>query len=783
MQTSHDQQHQPPLRGFRTLALSAAIAAALLSTTAAAQSDAERQESSGMIEEVTVTAQRREESLMDVPLSVTAFTGEELERMGALDIIAVSQTTPNTTLEVSRGTNSTLTAFIRGVGQQDPVGGFESGVGLYLDDVYLNRPQSAVLEIFDVERIEVLRGPQGTLYGRNTIGGAIKYVTRRLSDTPEFRIRGRYGNYNMMDVVVTGSVPLADTFRIGGSVASLNRDGFGDNLNLPGLENYNKDMLGARFSAEWEPNGDWFLRLAADWIEDDSDPRQGHRLTVGQLSGAPILDDVFDTRAGLNNPKQDVEASGLSLLTEWTASDLILFRGIFATRDDETWSPIDFDSLPSADLDVPGTYKNDQDSAELQAVISADRLNGVVGVYYLDAYALTAFDVILANTGALLGLPGLNAHTNGEVTTETWSVFADFTYDLTEQWSVAVGGRYTDDQRTSSVLRQTMIGGTSPLFGGTAIPIATTSDFHGSKTFTKFTPRFSVQWEPTADMNLYATYSEGFKGGGFDPRGQTSATPDFNGDGVKSEDEIFDFMSFDPEEVDSLEFGLKSTLFGGRMNSKLAVFFGDYTDVQVPGSAGVDTDGDGINDTFTGVTTNAGAADINGVEWEGQAILAQEIGSNGADLNLAWAIGYLDAEYTEFVDATGQNVADQRVIQNTPDWTAAGTLTYNVPVNWFNSAGLLGFITTLAYRGEHSQFEIPTALLDQDSYTLWDLSAVWTDDSGHWQVGLHGKNLTDEEYKVAGYYFPYPTLGLEGTVTAFYGNPRQFWLDVQYRWF
>jgi iron complex outermembrane receptor protein len=328
-----------------------------------------------------------------------------------------------------------------------------------------------------------------------------------------------------------------------------------------------------------------------------------------------------------------------------------------------------------------------------------------------------------------------------------------------------------------------MIGGTSPLFGGTAIPIATTSDFHGSKTFTKFTPRFSVQWEPTADMNLYATYSEGFKGGGFDPRGQTSATPDFNGDGVKSEDEIFDFMSFDPEEVDSLEFGLKSTLFGGRMNSKLAVFFGDYTDVQVPGSAGVDTDGDGINDTFTGVTTNAGAADINGVEWEGQAILAQDIGSNGADLNLAWAIGYLDAEYTEFVDATGQNVADQRVIQNTPDWTAAGTLTYNVPVNWFNSAGLLGFITTLAYRGEHSQFEIPTALLDQDSYTLWDLSAVWTDDSGHWQVGLHGKNLTDEEYKVAGYYFPYPTLGLEGTVTAFYGNPRQFWLDVQYRWF
>jgi iron complex outermembrane receptor protein len=762
------------------MALSAAIAAALLSTTAAAQSDAEKQVNSGMIEEVTVTAQRREQSLMEVPVAVTAFTGEQLEQMGALDIIALTQTTPNTTLEVSRGTNSTLTAFIRGVGQQDPVAGFESGVGIYVDDVYFNRPQAAVLEIFDVERIEILRGPQGTLYGRNTIGGAIKYVTRRLSETPEFQVKGRYGSYNMMDLVLTGSVPLSDTFRIGGSVASLNRDGFGDNLYQPGVENYNKDMLGARFSAEWEPSEDFFFRLSADWVDDDSEARQGHRLTVGQLSGAPVLDDVFDTRAGLDNPVQEVEAKGMSLLAEWTANDLVLFRGIFATRDDTNWTPIDFDSLPSADLDVPALYENEQDSAEIQAIISGERLNGVVGLYWLQANAFTGFDVILANTGALLGLPGLNAFTSGDVDTDTWSVFADFTYDLTEQWSVAVGGRYTEDERTSRVLRQTMIGGTSELFGGSAIPIVTTSDFNGSRTFDKFTPRVSVQWRPNDDHNLYATYSEGFKGGSFDPRGQTSAAPDFNGDGVVSEEEIFDFMSFDPEEVDTIEFGLKSTLFGGRMTSNLAVFFGDYSDVQVPGSVGLDNDGDGISETFIGITTNAASADINGVEWEGQAILAQNLGRNGGDLNMAWAIGYIDAEYNEFIDAFGNDVADQRVFQNTPEWTAAGTLSYNTPVNW---GGLLNLITTLSFRDDHSQFEAPNPFLDQDSYTLWDLSAVWTDTSGHWQVGLHGKNLTDEEYKVAGYYFPFPTLGLEGTVTAFYGNPRQFWVDVQYRWF
>jgi iron complex outermembrane recepter protein len=139
--------------------------------------------------EVVVTARRRNEALLDVPIAVTAYSGAELERQGAVDITDIADTTPNVTLEVSRGSNSTLTAFIRGIGQQDPVGGFEQGVGIYLDDVYLNRPQGAVLDIYDVERIEVLRGPQGTLYGRNTIGGAIKYVTRRLSDRPEIKAR------------------------------------------------------------------------------------------------------------------------------------------------------------------------------------------------------------------------------------------------------------------------------------------------------------------------------------------------------------------------------------------------------------------------------------------------------------------------------------------------------------------------------------------------------------------------------------------------------------------
>jgi iron complex outermembrane receptor protein len=766
--------------------LATAIATGLLALTltplALAQTEQDEALESSALEEVIVTATRREESLMEVPIAVTAISGEELAAFGVLDITYVAQMSPNTTLKVSRGTNTTLTAFIRGVGQQDPVPGFESGVGIYLDDVYLNRPQAGVMDVYDVERIEVLRGPQGTLYGRNTIGGAIKYVTRRLNaDQSEGKVKFSYGTDNMLDLVLTGSTPVSDTFRIGGSVASFNRDGFGENLNLPKLDNYNKKLLAARASAEWEPNDDWFLKFAFDYVDDDSDPRQGHRLVPATVSGNPVLKNIYDTESGLNNPKQSVKAKGYSLMAEWNASDMLTVKNVLAYRDDETWTPIDFDSLPVADLDVPAFYENDQLSNELQFLFSADNWNGIAGFYYLDANAATGFDVILSQLGDLFNLPGYNAFTGGDVNTKTWSLFADFTYEFTDQWSLSLGGRYTSDKRSSKVLRQTKIFGTSPIFGGVAVPIATTSDFDGSETFTKFTPRVSVDWKPTDEHLVYGSYSEGFKGGSFDPRGQTSLAPDLDGDGVISEEEVFEFMKFDPETVKTYEFGWKATALQGRMTSKLAVFFSKYQDVQVPGSIGYDTDGDGINDTFVGITSNAGKADINGVEWEGQAILADDFGRAGSALRFGWAIGYIDAEYKEFIDAFGNDVADERVFQNTPDWTATGTLTYEMPVSWFNTSGMFSMITSLAYRGDTSQFEVPNDFLDQPSYTLWDLSLVWADDSGHWSAGLHGKNLTDEEYKVAGYFFP--ALGLENNITAFYGNPRQIWGTIQYNWF
>jgi len=779
-----------PTKSIQFCLLSAvALTAGYGSVSAQESGDAESDEAR-RFGPVVVTAQRREESLIDVPLSVSAFDGDLLADLGIDDITEVGKVSPNVTLEVSRGTNTTLSAFIRGVGQQDPVAGFEAGVGIYVDDVYLNRPQSAVLDVFDVERIEVLRGPQGTLYGRNTIGGAVKYVTRGLSDEPTISGRVALGSFNQQDLVLTASVPLAETFRVGGSFAILTRDGFGDNLVQPGVDNYDKDITAGRVSAEWDVTSDFQLRLAGDYTEDTSAPRQGHRLIPGQFSGAPVLNDVFDTRAGLDVVDQDAEAYGVSLTGEWRLNDTITLKNILAYREDESTTPIDFDSLPSADLDVPAIYENDQFSEEFQVLYSGDRLNGLVGIYYLDANASTVFDVVLANTGDLIGLPGLNAQTFGEVGTETWSIFGDFTYDITDRFSVALGGRYTEDQRTSRVLRQTFIGGFSDFFGGNPTLIATTSDFNGTADFDDFSPRASLAYALTDSSNAYFTYSQGFKGGSFDPRGQTTAAPDFDGDGTVSEDEIFDFMQFDPEQVDSFEVGYKASQLDGRLNYALAAFYSDYQDVQVPGSVGVDTDGDGTNDTFTGVTTNAGAATIWGVEFEGQAVVAEEIFNSSDLFNLNWSVGYLDAEYDEFIDAFGNDVADERVIQNTPDWTASAQFAYDTPLTVVNNQGRLLASTLISYRGESSQFEAPNPFLDQDAFTLIDLTLRWEAESTNWGVFVNGKNLTDEEYIVAGYNFVAvnadgtftPTLGLEGTLTAFYGDPRTVTVGVDFRY-
>jgi len=787
-------------RSFCTALYTGAAAAALFTAPAQAQdapapvaADAQADNGTGT-GDIVVTARRRSESLLTVPIAVTAVTGDKLDKLGAVDLTDIQTISPNTTIKDARGTNSTLAAFIRGVGQQDPVPGFEAGIGIYLDDVYLNRPQAAVLDIYDVERIEVLRGPQGTLYGRNTIGGAIKYVTKRLPDDFSASIRGAYGSYNQADGIVSLSTPIGSMLRVGVSGARLTRDGFGQNLKL-GIDNYNKNIWAGRGTIEFEtPDSGLFVRITGDYTHDKSNPRNGHRMFAGLLSGSPVLSNVYDTNAGLNFPKQDIQAGGLSMAVTAKLGGGFTLRSISAWRKDRSFTPIDFDSTASVDVDVPAVYRNEQTSQEFQLLYSSDKLNGLVGFYYLGAKAATTFDVLLNTT-----LANLNSNTKGDVRTETQSVFADFTYDFTRQISLSLGGRYTWDRRNSFVFKQNYLGGpnfgASTDFGGNPIALgAPATSFRGEANFKRFTPRASLSFKPNDDHMIYASYSEGFKGGGFDPRGSGTAAPISNAAAGRTYQDIYNYLLFRPESVTSYEIGWKGAAFDRRLTWALDGFYADYTDVQIPGASGCVSGG---VPTFCGATTNAGKARIKGVELETNAVLARGFAGEGSTVTLSGALGYIDAKFLKFaglsgnfVGATFTDIASVSRFQNTPKWTLAGTLSATLPIG----GGNLSANSTVSYRSETTQFNTPSKLLDQPGYTLLDANVTYTFGDGRYSIGIHGKNLTDVRYKIGGYQYLYaradgsfttatgasvpagtyvPSLGKEGIATVFYGNPRQ----------
>ena len=736
-------------------ALLAGAAWTVIPTLAMAQTVAAAADDSA-VEEITVTARRREESLKDVPVAVTAVSAERLDQTGARDITILQQTTPNLTLQVARGSNSTLISFIRGVGQQDPLWGFEPGVGLYIDDVYMARPQAAVLDIFDIERLEVLRGPQGTLYGRNTIGGAIKYVTAKIGEEPEFKLKGQFGSYGQADVIASAKGKVSDTVGVGMTWATFNRDGFGKNL-VTGAEHYNKKVAAARATVEWTPTDNLFFRLSGDIVRDNSNPKHGHREVpaldfLGRpIPGGEVLPDVYDTKGGAGDINH-VEARGASLLGEWSLSDAITLKSITAYRSGETNTVIDFDELPAKILDIPGRYNDHQFSQELQLLYSGQRVQGVAGIYYLNATAAGAFDTVLSQAN-------LTIATEGYVDTESWSAYADVSIDITDALKVSLGGRYTKDDKLGHVYRQNFTGLISPIFGNnTAVPGLVRSNFTSSDTYSKFTPRVSVSYEINPDITGYVSYSQGFKSGGFDMRADAILTPSsVNG--------------YQPEEVDSYEAGLKGYFLDRKLSLNSAVFYAKYHDQQITLQTPVGA-------SVASQVLNAGQSHMSGVEFEGVMHFLPNLTAN-------FALGYIKAEFDEYkaLDLTAsppviRDFAGIRVFQNTPEWTGSASFTYTHDMG---DHGSISFTPTASYRDEFHMFEIPSAL-DQSSYWLVDASLTWTSADDHYRVGLHGKNLTDERYRVGGYNFPQSAGVLFGnSVSAYYGPPKTVMLSLEAR--
>ncbi|WP_224798087.1 TonB-dependent receptor [Idiomarina abyssalis] len=730
---------------FQKSLIAAAVTTLLSSPMALAQQNENAEAEDGKLERIEVTARRTNESLQEVPVAVSAFGEGELERDGIEDITELQYKMPNTTFQVSRGTNSTLTAYIRGVGQQDPLWGFEPGVGIYIDDVYVARPQGAVLEVLDVQRVEVLRGPQGTLYGKNTIGGAMKYVTRELTGYDEFEVKGTVGTYNQRDLKVSGQTALADNFYVGGAFATLNRDGFGEFVNT-GDENYNKELMTGRFNAKWLVNKDLNVKFAADWTKDDSNARGGHREQESLLSDEPRLTDVYDAYTAMPT-WNEVENEGYSMTVDWAINNDWMFKSITAYREGSTNTNIDFDSTVNPVLLVPAVYEDEQTTQEFQFMYRDDRLDFVGGLYFYEGEACGEF-------GTVLGLLGLSIDTGGCVDTSSEALFGQATYQLDDQWSVTLGGRYTRDDKSADVFRYTYAGIKFLDRGDySADPIVINSDFTTQADWSKFSPHASVSYQVDPAVMLYASYSNGFKSGGVDMRADVSLNPDASN-------------PYDPETVDTVEFGVKSEMLDGRMRLNAAAFFSDYQDMQVTVQRAIE--GGGV----ASQVLNAADSTVQGFEIESTFAATPTLNFNGS-------LGYIDAEFDSvafFNPETQQveDVSDLWSFQNTPKVTANLGFTKEFALE----SGSLVWSTNVSYRDDTQIFEVPSPL-DEEAYSLTNTSVVWYSNSSQWTVGLHAKNVFDEEYRVSGYNFG-STFG-ENIVTGYYGDPRTVSLSVGYR--
>lgn len=751
-------------------AVSSAVLMALATPTFANEQG--NVEGKAELERIQVTARKTVENLQQVPVAVTSIGATELAEKGIAELIEVQQFSPNTTLQRSRGTNSTITAFIRGVGQQDPLWGYEPGVGIYIDDVYLARPQGAVLDLIDVERVEVLRGPQGTLYGKNTIGGAIKYVTKEMSGDPSFNLSASVGSYNQRDIKLTGQYPLIqDELYVGFGYANLNRDGFGEYLqsDLPNQdkENYNKDVEAARVTLEWHANDDLFFRLNWDKTDDTSNAKGGYRLLPSLLTDAPVPNSVYDSYTSLPTWNK-VELEGYSLLANWDLTDATSVKYVASKRESYSPTNIDFDNTPLRIFDVPAVYDDNQTSHELQLNHAGENYKLVSGLYYYDGESCGQFEAILEVLGNAIELPGLTREVSGCNNSSSKAAYIQGSYYFNQQWSATIGARYTQDEKEAYVNNGLVFGTVYPYSGwipgyerpaGELVPEV----LNDNKDWSRFTPRVGLEYQHSDNMMLFASYAQGFKSGTYNPRA-TTAEPAAN-----------------PEIVDSFEFGMKSE-WNNNLRANITLFSLLHKDRQyisiLPGETSAD-----LNQRLG----NIGRSESKGIEAEFTYVASDSLNFNAS-------IGYIDAEFTEVIDTnpeTGEEFDKSEFfdIANTPD------LTFTLGFDYSFGTEFGDFVINGSYyhRGDYVLFE-EASLLSQDAYALLNLGVTWYSNDGNWSASLTGKNLTNEEYLVGGYQFVTPDpsdpkdtskytpgLGGDNTLIGYYGDPRTLTLTVNYR--
>ncbi|MHC4610312.1 MAG: TonB-dependent receptor, partial [Planctomycetota bacterium] len=731
----------------------------------AAEEEASEEEEEVLLTEadvIIVTSRKREENVQEIPVAVTVLPAEILEDTAAADISEIQSQVPNLSIYPGRNQSTTLTAFMRGVGQADPLWGVDPGVGLYLDDVYIARPQGALLDVFDIERIEVLRGPQGTLYGKNTIGGAIKYVSREMTDDYRGQVSMTAGDFANQEVKASFSGPLVEgKLRGKFALASLRHEGYGTNL-FTGRDVSDKDTTAFRAALDWLPSEDVTLKFSYDWTEDNAEPKGLTRLAANSLCPLFLigtcepLPDIFDTEAGLE-PANGTDSEGYSMVIEWDINDHWLFKSITAHRESDTRNNIDFDTTPAVIADTTTFYFDEQDSQEFQFIYTGgQRLNGVFGFYYFDGFAggLVPF-AFLEGSPFLNPLYGI---TDGDTDTESLAVFGDGSYRINDRLTLNFGARFTEEDKNGRAFNTFNDSTFEQIF-------LVVADYDETTTFSSFSPKLGLDYQFSDDVMGYITASRGFKSGGYNVRAQETFFPESG-------------LPFDDEVLTVAEVGVKSILADRSLILNAAVFYGDYTDVQVSTFTSFDSDGDGVDDSFFGNFLNAGDATLSGLEvefdWTSRA--ATWFGLSG---NLS----YLDAD-ADFLDENGDGFVDTQVITNAPELTGALNLNFNTPAWGGLITGSIGYAyrddSVLTNEGGPDPFNPTQPLLPigQPSFDLWNARIGWLSGNGDWSFTVNGKNLSDEEYLTTGYNIP--TLGV---LTGSFGTPRTVTATIGYSFF
>lgn len=672
---------------------------------------------------IIVTARRREESLIEVPISITTFSANRLENLTASSLSDVGNFVPNL-FYTDRSTLQT-DITIRGVGGDARNIGIESGVGLYVDGVYAGRTAAYNMDLADIAQIEILRGPQGTLFGKNTTGGAINITTKRPTYDFEAEAVASYGNYDAVRLAGTVSGGLTDTLSAKIRVATVDRDGYLFNI-FNGQRLQDEKRRAILGQLRFEPGLNWEFLVSADYTKDD------RNVVQNQLgSNASFGAGFFNRNRFLVNTDQpntaEREMIGVSLLAKYTFPGGPVLTSISAYRDTDITVFSDIDQTPRRVFDSgPFTDNSTQYTQELQLASDGENvIDYLFGLYY---YRQEAEATRSIRSG---GNPIFN--TTGPVDTVSYAAFANLTWNLTDSFSITGGARLTYEKKEGSYRQTSPVAAFNKSF----------PDLRISSTEPSWT--ISANYVFADEASVYASISNGFKSGGFNVDPLATPAPLTAAD-----------ITFKPEFVTSYELGAKASLMGGTLQLGAAIFYSEFTDRQVPQF-------ESVGGIPTVITRNAGASEVIGFEVEASARISPEF-------NLYGGVGYLSGEYTSFVGATGAGGDfTGNTTERTPDWTVNLGADINLPLgqtSTFVFAPQFAYVGKTFLQPDNGPFNV------EDGYALVNARVGIKFDSGRFGVYIWGKNLTDNSYKVFARQF-------NGSDQVLFGEPQTYGLEFR----